>query len=220
MSDPELTVDHYNGFRLFQVDGHRLESISAHFTYAPGLNHAVCLAGEKHDPPAKGCYCGFWLYHHQHRARDQFKAELQPSGPVTAYGYGDFGDHEDEVPGVVLGKVKGGGRAILGDDGARVAKVKVVALVTDNPIVFTPVLQHYVIGAVPPTPSTRGWIVDVTGNEVTIETPMANTDVETGTFIVDAGVPIPPVGSHALAEFERRESIRWITSFGRPAEER
>ncbi len=72
MSEPIAGT--YEGFRLFQVDGHRLESIAAHFTYEPGVNHAVCLAGEEHDPPAKGCSCGFWLYHHQHRAREQFKA--------------------------------------------------------------------------------------------------------------------------------------------------
>ena len=47
---------------------------------------------------------------------------------------------------------------MMGDDGARVATVKVVALVTDNPSVFTLVLEHYGIGAVQPTPFTRGWI--------------------------------------------------------------
>ena len=164
--------------------------------------------------------CGFWLYHLQHRAREQFKAHLEPRPVTPATGFGDFGDEEDQVPDVVLGKVKGWGRTIEGDDGVRVATVKVVALVTDNPIVFTPVLEHYGIGAVPPTPFTRGWIVKVTGNEVTIETPTADPDHETGAFFVDEGVPIPRVGSHALAEFERREAIRWMTSFGRSKEER
>ena len=178
MSEPIAGT--YEGYRLFEVGGHRLMSISQPFTYKPGVNHAVCNLKKEHDPPAKGCLCGFWLYHQQHRARDEFKAELQPSRPLTpATGYGDFGDEEDQVPDVVLGKVKGGGRAIIGDDGARVATVKVVALVTDKPIVFAPVLEHYGIGTVPPTPFTRGWIVDVTGNEVTIDTPMANTELET-----------------------------------------
>ena len=221
MNDPELIASTYQGYRLFMVDGHRLGSIFAPFMFEPGRNFATCHAGEEHDPPGMNCKCGFWLYHHQHRARAQFQVELEPPRPAnTATVYGDFGDAEDEIPDVVLGKVEGGGRAIVGDDGARVAMVKVVALVTDNATVFTSVLDHYGIPAVPPTPMTRGWIVKVTGNEVTIETPTADPDHETGAFFVDDGVPIPRVGSHALAEFERRESIRWVTSFGRPKEDK
>ena len=52
MSEPIAGT--YEGFRLFQVDGHRLESIAQRFTYEPGLNRAMCLAGEKHDPRQRG----------------------------------------------------------------------------------------------------------------------------------------------------------------------
>ena len=160
MSEP--IAGHYEGYRLFKVVGGRLFSIVKRYEYVPGVNVATCHAGQKHDVPATGCWCGIWLYHHQARAWDQFEADLTPTR-TTAPGnisgaYGDFGSDDDEEPGAVLGKVRGGGKAIMGDDGARVAQVEIVGLVTDDPEPFEPLLAHYGIEAIPPTPMTRAWI--------------------------------------------------------------
>ena len=85
----------------------------------------------------------------------------------------------------MLGKVHGGGKAITGDDGARVAQVEIVTLVTADPEPLAPLLDHYGIEAIPPTPKTRAWIVDAADNTVTIATPDEVQD--TGLFIVDEG---------------------------------
>ena len=214
----ELIAGRYEGFRLFMVAGARLYSIARQYEYEPGVNVATCHTGKKHDAPARGCLCGFWLYHRQARAWDQFETDLTPirqstSGIVSSV-YGDFG-LEDEQPGAVLGKVHGGGKAITGDDGARVAQVEIVTLVTSEPEALAPVLHHYGIEAIPPAPKTRGWIVDVSDNSVMIANPTMDEGKETGLFIFDEGIEVPAVGSHVVVEFERRGAMRHITHIGR-----
>lgn len=205
MSEP--IADHYVGFRVFGARGHELTSHAVDYVYEPGVNIAACHSDKTHEPPVRRCGCGFWLYHTEWRARAQF-------GETTVMAYGDFGDEPTHK---VLGKVLGGGRAIVGDDGARVAECRIVALITDTPAPFSGVLDHYGIEALDPVSITTAWIVNVVDDSmVVLDRPNRDTDEATGRFMVDEGLAVPQPGTYVIAEYEMRDAIRFITRFGRP----
>ena len=219
MSEP--IPGNYEGYRMFQVVGNRLHSIAKDYEYVPGVNVAMCASRRTHDKiPAKGCGCGFWLYHREYRARRQFSDDLAPPARTGIYGaYGDFGDDEVE-PRYVLGKVNGGGHAIIGSDGCRVAEVKVEALVTEEPQAFADVLEFYGIDAIAPRSRseegvTTACVVEIEGETITLDLPDPNTTEEVGVFLVEAGVRAPQVGTYVTAMFERRGALRCITEFRR-----
>jgi hypothetical protein len=211
----EPIAGHYEGFRMFHLAGDHLCSISGGYEYEPGVNQATCRATSKkqvHEPPVRGCGCGFWLYHREHRARLQFGHELAPV-PRSGVGsvYGDFGEAYE----FVLGKVLGGGKAIVGHDGCRVAQVRIVALVTDTPSAFVNVLRHYGIEAIQPAMTTTAWVVAVDEDSVLLETPDFHAGQETGLFTVVDGVQVPAPGTRVVAEFERRGAMRFVTRLDR-----
>ena len=53
---------------------------------------------------------------------------------------------------------------------------------------------------------------------MTLATPDEVAD--TGLFIADEGIDVPAVGSHVVAEFERRDPMRHITHIGQAAKDR
>lgn len=116
-SNPRRFQDDFNGFPLTigSIFGERafdvsptgeLEAVYAPYTWTPGENVAECTSQYLHgnDPlPHEICMCGFWSYHRndiEHRYSDKVR------GIVEAYG-----------------------RTIVGTEGMRSEKAKIVALV-------------------------------------------------------------------------------------------
>jgi hypothetical protein len=216
----ELIAGTYDGFRMFFARDGRLYSIAKEYEYVPGLNVATCHANNKHEKiPAKGCGCGFWLYHTEYQARDRFDDHLKP--PPSRRGvyntFGDFGEDDDGRPCYVLGKVVGGGLAIVGSDGCRAEQVRIVALVTNDPDAVPGPLAYYNIGTVAPRTKaeegfTTGCIVKIDDDTLTLDRVDRSTTEATGEFAVEHGIRIPDTGTYVTAQFEHRGRMRVVTS--------
>jgi hypothetical protein len=167
--------------------------------------------------PSPSCTCGFWFYKSEAVCRERF-AVVAGTAHSQSNGYGDFGTDG----GIVIGKVSAWGRAIEGADGYRSEFAQIAALVTPHPDRFAQLLRHYkVVGVGPKSKADEGlstaWITKVSSEghtQINLNRPDAGeTDDEVGTFFVDPGVDVPRVGALVTVRFERRGSIRWISSF-------
>lgn len=239
MNEREPVAAHYDGYRVFEVVVDRLRSFAADYEYTPGVNLARCREGTRgrsrkdrylvndpgspsgtrveeatvqdaHGPiPAPGCGCGFWLYHTEEQASAQFRAQLDRGGVRHGAAYGDFGGASR----FVLGKVTGGGLAIIGTDGARVAELRIDALVTTLPEAFVGVSGYYGIGTVGPRTKadqgiTSATVVEASEREIMLD--RLDTDAAVGSFRLPTGFVAPEVGAFVVVRFEVRDGARWV----------
>lgn len=127
MTPVEPVVGDLIGYRVFDLAGGRLSSISKQTTWEPGWNDADCARGKKHPAPDPHCGCGFWVYRTMMRALEQFDDDLEIQVP-NSNGFGDF----DGVRGVVLARVQIAGRVIVGTEGWRAERAAILNLYADD----------------------------------------------------------------------------------------
>lgn len=145
-------IEEVVGYRVWDLtESGRLRSTNSGFgCWEPGDNEAVCQRSprmvRKNGPdgllyvpvedghtaiPDAGCECGFWLLKDLHAARDKFDPRPAPGVYRFTMTYPGTPAPEPSV-GKVIGEVKGWGRVVVGQDGWRVEKARISALLTSN----------------------------------------------------------------------------------------
>lgn len=106
-SEPQLVPQDVTGYRAWRAVGHTIElrSCGRNYYWRPGLNQAECINGHSiapHIAPGRDCTCGFYA-----RTADDL------------HGYGMDG---------IQGIIKASGRTVLGRNGFRAERARIVAL--------------------------------------------------------------------------------------------
>jgi hypothetical protein len=119
-------INAITGYRMFNVSGDRLSSLSARHEWIAGKNKATCSTKGHGPVPARGCGCGFWMYKDLARAAWMFRDHLMPEDEEADVG--PFGSFEPSAPVAILAEVRGWGRVLEGDDGWRTQFASVNAI--------------------------------------------------------------------------------------------
>ena len=219
----DIVVGKVYAYRYFRQTGSVLHSLVKAGTWEPGVNTAYCPIGPTsgsravwvNDPdnlgalkrdetkghgriPSWACDCGYYVAKHQYLLREV------------------IGEPDEFSRDVVMAKVQIAGRVLEGSWGYRAEHARVVSIVTETPNRFRAALDRYMIEIEPPRTKaeegfTTGWVGKHDHGTVKLHN-LEPTEM-TGVFCVNRGVEVPETGSYVTAEFERRGTMRWITSF-------
>lgn len=213
----EPIIESVRGYRVFEVSGAYLRSYSADYVWEPGWNAAACRrrtkGAAKHDAPAPGCTCGFWVYRTLARAAKQFRAELGME--VGDSPFGDF----DGARGVVLGRVLIAGHLVEGTDGWRAERAGIEAVYTDDPELIGPLVNRYGVSVEPSAEiawPVRGLLTEL--RDVQLRVLILDGDRKFGfeTLCVERGSAqyleaMTLLGEEVEVVYERIGDERWVT---------
>lgn len=152
------------GYRVFRPEREFLRSLNQSYVWEPGTNEALCLSSDKpvkawkngsegrvrveldqHGRiPSPICNCGFWFYRDPETTWKNYGSPPPQTGTSSSFYLWPM-----DVGPRLLGKMRGWGRVIEGDQGWRSEFASLVALLTDEPEKYEAIIDRYELAVEP-----------------------------------------------------------------------